>query len=107
MKWNTYTTYSLLLRSQLIYRWLSMSTTLVQSVSATIGRLAVANKHIDLRNHYIHELVEQGIIEAKFVRSEDNTSDIFTKNLCQILFEKHQTTLGVGPPKCEKVGVRA
>jgi hypothetical protein len=63
-------------------------------------------KHIDLRYHYIRELVEQGIIEVKFVRSEDNTSDIFTKNLRQILFEKHQKTLGVGPPEREKEGVR-
>jgi hypothetical protein len=63
-------------------------------------------KHIDLRYHYIRELVEQGIIEVLFVRSEENTSDIFTKNLRQFLFEKHQTKLGVVTHEDEKEGVR-
>ena len=62
-------------------------------------------KHIDLRYHYIRELVEQEIIEVVFVRSEANISDIFTKNLRQILFDKHQAGLGVSASVHEKEGV--
>lgn len=52
-------------------------------------------KHIDLRHHYIREVVEQGLFKLCFVRSLENTADIFTKNLPQVLFEKHQKNLGV------------
>ena len=45
--------------------------------------------------HYIRELTEQGIIKVEFVRSGDNTADIFTKNLPEQLFLKHKESLGV------------
>jgi Reverse transcriptase (RNA-dependent DNA polymerase) len=66
---------------------------------------APRTKHISLRYHYVRELIEQGVIEIKFVRSEENVSDIFTKNLRQELFEKHQLGLGVGKVCSEKEGV--
>jgi hypothetical protein len=33
--------------------------------------------------------VEDGIIKIKFVRSMENDSDIFTKNVTQEIYEKH------------------
>jgi hypothetical protein len=38
-------------------------------------------KHIDMKYHFIRKQVENGLVEIKFVRSEDNVADIFTKNL--------------------------
>ena len=50
-------------------------------------------KHIDVRHHFLRELVDCGVIKLKFVRSEENVSDIFTKNLAGPLFHKHAKTL--------------
>nr|GFB37080.1 copia protein [Tanacetum cinerariifolium] len=38
-------------------------------------------KHIDVRNHFIKEQVENGIMELYFVRTEYQLADIFTKPL--------------------------
>jgi len=43
-------------------------------------------KHVDTRYHFVREYVEDGIIKVVFVRSEDNHSDIFTKNLPGTLY---------------------
>jgi hypothetical protein len=45
--------------------------------------------HVDTRYHYIREIVEDRIIKIEFVRSIDNDSDIFTKNVNQEIYEKH------------------
>ena len=41
------------------------------------------------RYHCVRELIEDGIIEVKFVRSENNDRNIFTKKLGQELFKRH------------------
>jgi hypothetical protein len=46
-------------------------------------------KHIDIRHHGMKEYIEDGFIKVVFVRSEDNDSDIFTKNLGYDLHNKH------------------
>ena len=46
-------------------------------------------KHVNTRYHFVRELIEDGIIKIEFVRSENNNSDIFTKNLGKELFIKH------------------
>nr|GEW92944.1 hypothetical protein [Tanacetum cinerariifolium] len=38
-------------------------------------------KHIDVRNHFIKEKVEKGIVELFFVRTEYQLADLFTKAL--------------------------
>ncbi|GJW72543.1 retrovirus-related pol polyprotein from transposon TNT 1-94 [Tanacetum coccineum] len=38
-------------------------------------------KHIDVRNHFIKEQVENGVVELYFVRTEYQLADIFTKPL--------------------------
>jgi hypothetical protein len=50
-------------------------------------------KHIDVRYHFVRELLEDGIIQINYVKSEENVADIFTKNLGEQLFEKHQNWL--------------
>ena len=38
-------------------------------------------KHIDIRHHYIRELLESGAIAIEQVTSSDNLADLFTKPL--------------------------
>ena len=52
-------------------------------------------KHIDIRHHHIREMVEQGMVSIEFVKSEENESDPFTKNVSEKLFEKHREKHGL------------
>ena len=53
-------------------------------------------KHIDIRTSFVEEYQEDGKIIIKFVKSEDNEADIFTKNTTNIIFQKtpRETSLG-------------
>ena len=46
-------------------------------------------KHIDIRYHFIRQHVENGIIQIELIKLEDNTADVFTKNLGYKLFWTH------------------
>ena len=50
-------------------------------------------KHIDIRTSLVKEYQEDGKIIIKFVRSEDNESDIFTNNTANVIFQNHQKKL--------------
>ena len=47
-------------------------------------------KHIDIRTAFVKEYHEDGKIITKFVKSEDNETDIFTKNTSSIIYQRHQ-----------------
>ena len=53
------------------------------------ARLAARTRHLDTRFKYVNSLQEQGLIKVDFVRSEENTSDIATKNISVELFNIH------------------
>jgi hypothetical protein len=46
-------------------------------------------RHIDVRYFFLRELKEKGIAKVEWVRSNNNPSDLFTKNLNIELFEVH------------------
>ena len=50
-------------------------------------------KHIDIRTSFVKEYQEDGKIIIKFVKSEDNEADIFTKNTTNTIFQNHQKKL--------------
>ena len=50
-------------------------------------------KHIDVRLAFMRELKEMGTIEVKWVATEENEADIFTKNTDGKTFMKHTATL--------------
>ena len=50
-------------------------------------------KHIDIRTSFVKEYQEDGKITIKFVNSEDNEADIFTKNTANVIFQRHQKKL--------------
>jgi hypothetical protein len=45
--------------------------------------------HVDTGYHFVREFIKDGFIKIKFVRSVENYSDLFSKNLNQELYEKH------------------
>ena len=50
-------------------------------------------KHIDIRTSFVKEYQEDGKIIIKFVKSEENEADIFTKNTTNVIFSNHQMKL--------------
>jgi hypothetical protein len=52
-------------------------------------------KHIDVRFHYVRDLIEQKRIDVVWVPTDDNPADMFTKNLGHIKFEKFRGMLGL------------
>ena len=54
-----------------------------QSAIAMIGAKGSEEKrkHISVKYHYVKQLAEKGILSIKWVKSEDNLADIFTKPL--------------------------
>ena len=50
-------------------------------------------KHIDIRTSFVKENQEDGKIIIKFVNSEDEEADIFTKNTTNVIFHSHQKKL--------------
>jgi hypothetical protein len=59
-------------------------------------------KHIDVRHHYIRQMRERGEVDVLFVRSEKNSSDIFTKNVPEKLLVEHSTMIRNGNLRCRK-----
>jgi hypothetical protein len=51
------------------------------------------SKHIDIRAHFVRELIVSGMLRTIFVKSEDNDGDIMTKNVSEELFIKHTDKL--------------
>jgi hypothetical protein len=54
-------------------------------------------KHIDIRHHYIRELVHDGQIKVEFIRGNENPADLFTKPLPRVAHENYLTELNVRP----------
>jgi hypothetical protein len=46
-------------------------------------------KHIDIRYHFVREFVEDKFIKIIFVRTDDNVSDGFTKNVSGDIYDRH------------------
>ncbi|GJZ33021.1 hypothetical protein Tco_0578457 [Tanacetum coccineum] len=53
------------------------------------------SNHIDIRHHFIRELVENGVVELYFVRTEYQLANIFTKALPRERFEFILPRLGM------------
>ena len=50
-------------------------------------------KHINMRIHYIREMIEDGFLELYFVPTDKNVADVLTKPLRDSTFEAHRKTL--------------
>ncbi|BFG37724.1 hypothetical protein CerSpe_239980 [Prunus speciosa] len=52
-------------------------------------------KHIDIRHHFIRELVEENVLSLEFITTEKQLADIFTKPLDNLRFETLRQSLGI------------
>jgi hypothetical protein len=57
---------------------------MAENVSATSR-----TKHVDTRYHFIREFIEEGMIKIVFVKTEENMSDVFTKNVTSEVYDSH------------------
>ena len=46
-------------------------------------------RHVDVRMYFLREMKEAGIINIQWIAGENNSTDMFTKNLATKLFCKH------------------
>ena len=53
------------------------------------AKQSVRTKHINVKYHFIREHVLDGMVEIIFVPSEENDSDIFTKNVSKETHKRH------------------
>ena len=53
------------------------------------------SKHIDIRYHYVRQLIIEKKIELFFVEGAENPADLFTKNLGVQKFSKFREQLGL------------
>jgi hypothetical protein len=52
-------------------------------------------QHVNIRFHFVHEMIDNGFIDIIFVPTDENIADIFTKNLDSKKFKNNQTILNV------------
>ena len=52
----------------------------------SVGR---QTRYVDVPNHFLHELKDEGLIVVKHVSGDDNEEDIFTKNTAAPVFNRH------------------
>ena len=84
-----------------LFETMNITVELPITVVANVGAIWLSNnrntgdrtKHIDIRTSFVKEYQEDGKIIIKFVKSEDNEADVFTKNTTNIIFQKHQEKL--------------
>ena len=53
------------------------------------------SKHIDVKFHFLRDLMKEKVIDVVYCRSEDQVADIFTKSLKLTTFRKLRKLLGV------------
>jgi hypothetical protein len=52
-------------------------------------------RHIAIEHHFIREAIEEGEVELKFCKTEEQVADIFTKELLKEKFQQLREALGV------------
>ena len=53
------------------------------------------SKHIDIRYHYICEVINRGLTEVYFIDGDNNPTDLLMKNLGSVKFLKFRAMLGL------------
>lgn len=56
------------------------------------------SKHIDIKAHFIKDIVNKGMLQVSYVPSESNVADIFTKSLSKPKFTCHVSSLNLKQP---------
>ena len=53
------------------------------------------SKHIDIRYHYVREVISQNYARVFFINGDNNPADMLTKNLGSVKFLKFRGELGL------------
>ena len=53
------------------------------------------SKHIEIRYHFIRDMVQKGAVELQYIPTDDQTVDVLTKPLPRVKFEYFRGRLGV------------
>jgi hypothetical protein len=53
------------------------------------------SKHIEIRYHYIHGMVQKGALKLQYVSTDEQVDDVLTKPLSRVKFEHFQDKHGI------------
>jgi hypothetical protein len=53
------------------------------------------SKHIEIRYHYIRDMVERGALKLQYISTDEQVVDVLTKPLSRVNFEYFQDKLGI------------
>ena len=53
------------------------------------------SKHIEIKYHYIRDMVQRGAVKLQYVAMDDKIADVLTKPLARVKFEYFREKLGV------------
>jgi hypothetical protein len=53
------------------------------------------SKHIEIRYHYIHDMVQTGAINLQYVGTDDQVAYVLTNPLSRVKFELFRDKLGI------------
>jgi hypothetical protein len=53
------------------------------------------SKHIEIKYHYIRDMVQKGAVKLQYVATEEQREDVLTKTLSRVMFEYFRDELGV------------
>jgi hypothetical protein len=70
------------------------------------AQVGMRTKHIDVRHHFLRDLWRKGELTVEYIRSDENVSDVMTKNVTEAIFAKLVPSLLHGKLGCwrEDVG---
>ena len=80
----------------------NQSTTAMTKIPQHHGRA----KHIDIKFHYIREMITMNKIELRYCKTDKMTADVLTKGIGKIQFAKLRSMIGLRDiSDCESGGV--
>jgi hypothetical protein len=53
------------------------------------------SKHIEIRYHYIHDMVQRGALKLLYVSMDEQVADVLTKPLSHVKFEHFRDKIGI------------
>jgi hypothetical protein len=53
------------------------------------------SKHIEIRYHYIHDMVQRGALKLQYISTDEQVADVLTKPLSRVKFEYFRDKLGI------------
>ena len=53
------------------------------------------SKHIEIKYHYIRDMVHRGVVKLQYVTTDDQIDDVLTKPLDRVSFEYFRDKIGV------------